>query len=109
MGRVAMLIPLVLYLTMGQQQANNAGKSINVPWYLVAFLVAATVVSMGVFSAETVSQIKAADKLLLTIAMAAIGLSINFKSLRKQASNALLYGAVIWVAQIVVVSVVVAL
>lgn len=110
MGRVAMLIPLVLYLTMNQKQGSKSStKSINIPWYLVAFLVAATIVSMGLLPGDVVSQIKAADKLILTIAMAAIGLSINFKSMRKQASKALLYGAIIWVVQIAVVSAVVAI
>ena len=109
MGRVAMLIPLVLYLTMNQNQESSSSKSINVPWYLVAFLVAATIVSMGLLPTDVVAQIKTADKLILTIAMGAIGLSINFKSMRKQASKALLYGAAIWVVQIAVVSAVVAL
>jgi len=109
MGRVAMLIPLVLYLTMNQKQESSSGKSVNIPWYLVAFLVAATIVSMGLLPGDVVSQIKTADKLILTIAMAAIGLSINFKSMRKQASKALLYGGVIWIVQIGVVSMVVAL
>ena len=109
MGRVAMLIPLVLYLTMNQKDAPSSGRGINVPWYLVAFLVAATVVSMGLLPVDVVGQIEAADKLLLTIAMAAIGLSIHFAILRKQASKALLYGAIIWVVQIAAVSTMVAL
>ncbi len=105
MGRVAMLIPLIMYLTITQKAPNpSQEKSKKIPWYLIAFLLAVTITSLGLLPDPVLGKIKFFDKFLLTLAMAAIGLSIHFKSLREQASKALSYGIIIWFFQIGVVS-----
>jgi uncharacterized integral membrane protein (TIGR00698 family) len=109
MGRVAMLVPLVLYLTMSQTQLTPSQKKVKIPWYLTAFLCAVFIASSGLVSAPLLEQVKVFDKFLLTIAMAAIGLNIHFKTLREQASTTLLYGAIIWAVQIGAVSLVASL
>ena len=104
MGRVAMLVPLVLYLTMSQTQLTPSQKKVKIPWYLIAFLGAVLIASSDLMSAPLLEQVKMFDKFLLTVAMAAIGLNIHFKTLREQASTTLLYGAIIWAVQIGAVS-----
>lgn len=109
MGRVAMLVPLVIYLSMSQAQLTPSQKRVKIPWYLIAFLAALVIGSSGLVSGPVLARVKMFDTYLLTVAMAAIGLNIHFRTLREQASTTLLYGAIIWAAQIGAVSLVASL
>ena len=100
MGRVAMLVPLVLYLTMRRNPSGEPLSKANLPWYLVGFLVAAALVASGIMPAGWTEALHQLDKLLLTVAMAAIGLSIRFDSLEGEGAQAIACGAIVWAVQL---------
>ena len=109
MGRVAMLVPLMLYLTMRRNESGEPISKANLPWYLVGFLVAAALVASGMLPAGLTDSLHQFDKLLLTVAMAAIGLSIRFDSLEGDGTKAIACGAAVWFAQIMAVVVLLSL
>ena len=102
MGRVAMLIPLVMFLTMNKSNAVVENRKIHVPWYLLGFLTAAAIVAMGIMPRGIVDFLGLVDKTMLTVAMAAIGLNIRFRSMKGQGGQAVLCGVIVWTLQVFV-------
>ena len=47
MGRVAMLMPMVMFLTIRTSSSESERKNIQVPWYLLGFLMAAAMHSLS--------------------------------------------------------------
>ena len=82
---------------------NPSGEPLskaNLPWYLVGFLVAAALVASGILPSAWTDSLHQLDKLLLTVAMAAIGLSIRFDSLEGEGTKAIVCGAIVWAMQV---------
>ena len=102
MGRVAMLIPLVMFLTMNKSNLGADDKKVNVPWYLLGFLGAAAIVAMDIMPRGMSDFLDLLDTRMLAVAMAAIGLNIRFRNLKGQGGQALLCGVIVWILQIFV-------
>lgn len=108
--RVLMLIPISLglvLLTRRRQLSYGADTRAAhsritparfLPWFLVGFLLLAGANSAGLVPAATRPSIATAATFLITMALAAIGLSTNFASLRRTGPRPLLLGFVLWLA-----------
>ena len=115
MGRIALLVPIVLFLALRQQRLRRAAERQEtdvdfvpprglhrlLPGYLLGFLVLAVANSMGWLPSELSSALGTAAKLALAVAMAGIGLQLQLRVLLRQGPRALLAGTLVWAVQIV--------
>lgn len=107
MGRIALLVPVVLFLALRQSRARGAASAAAprglhklLPGYLLAFLVLAVANTAGWLPSSLASVLADAAKIALTIAMAGIGLQLQLKVLLRQGPRALVAGVLVWAAQI---------
>ncbi|WP_108649143.1 YeiH family protein [Dongshaea marina] len=105
MGRILMLGPILLLLALLLSRAQNresvAGKrQFPIPPFIIGFALLAVVASLHILPAGLVSGIGDISELILTVAMAGMGLKIRFDSIIRYGAGALGAGALIWALQI---------
>lgn len=101
LARVAMLTPgLILFNYLLRHQQNQKVAYWNLPWYLIAFLVISSLVSYVPFPSSLIDFTQFLGKVILTIAMVAIGLKIKFKALWESGKKGLLFGAIVFIAMV---------
>jgi uncharacterized integral membrane protein (TIGR00698 family) len=105
--RTLMLIPIVIFLAIrtARRDAGEQGAWLRtlpwrriVPLFLVGFVVAAGLDSVGVIPASWHPVLSALGTLLVTTALAGIGLTIRIADLRRAGHRPLLFGALLWFA-----------
>ncbi|WP_018335521.1 YeiH family protein [Actinomycetospora chiangmaiensis] len=69
-----------------------------VPWFLVGFVVASALTTVGVVPATWHAGLSAAGTFLITVALVAIGLSMRLADLRRAGVRPLVLGGCLWVA-----------
>lgn len=87
MFRVMLLVPfLFLLLILGKKTEANKHKtgiqSVTVPWFAVLFVLVIAINSTWPISVELTTTVIEIDDFILAMAMTALGLSTNLKSLR---------------------------
>ncbi len=112
MGRIALLVPIVLFLALRQQRLRrgaqqsagelHAPRGLHrlLPGYLLGFLLLAIANSLGWLPDGLAQVLGTAAKIALAIAMAGIGLQLQLRVLLKQGPRALLAGILVWASQI---------
>jgi uncharacterized integral membrane protein (TIGR00698 family) len=108
MGRVALLVPLVVILGVVYGRGPRAGDAarapgalrLRLPGYLYGFVALAALHNLGWLPAAVEPAAGHASKALLAIAMAAIGLRIQLRTMLRQAPKALLGGALLFAVQL---------
>lgn len=83
--RVLLLGPVVVFLSfrhrkIGAQKLNPASF---VPWFIAGFLVLAAARSLGVIPAEVAGVVREVSRWLTVAAMAALGLGVDVRALRR--------------------------
>jgi len=68
-----------------------------VPWFLIGFVVAAALNSVGVIPAGSHGPLQHLSVFLVAVALSAIGLSTNVPALRKAGPRPVLLGALLWI------------
>ena len=100
LARTTMIIPLVLGLGvvryMGTARSRRPPVRRLLPLFLVWFLVASALNSAGLFGGGATHDIDRAAKLLITVALAAIGLSTHPGELRRAGPRPILLAASLW-------------
>lgn len=107
MIRVMMLAPFLLLLGFwrGRQRTELVGKqerrgtlcsSITIPWFAVGFIGVAAFNSVNLLPATWVQTILKLDTLLLAMAMAALGLTTHFSTLRQAGIKPLLMAGLLF-------------
>ena len=120
MGRVAMLVPLVFGVAMiwnrrrsesGKSRKNSGNLFRFIPWFVWGFTAMATLGTLGLipnlgFSKGVVFQhatnfsgaalLASSGKLLLTLAMAAIGLQVGLRSMLRVGGKVVLLATTVW-------------
>ncbi|MDA8442953.1 MAG: putative sulfate exporter family transporter [Peptococcaceae bacterium] len=105
--RTTMIIPVSLVLTaiMARHnkikfQAEEAAVNFSIvkifPWFILWFLVASLMNTLGLFSKAMLPDINTVGKFLIIMALTAIGLGSNFKQLAKTGIKPLLLGLIVW-------------
>ncbi|MEO3428741.1 putative sulfate exporter family transporter [Pelagibius sp. CAU 1746] len=94
--RVLLLVPLILCLSMSEARrrdgtAPSAGRQ-PFPWFLLGFAAVVGLNSFGVIPADAKSWITSASSLLLTMALAAMGLAANVRKLADKGIRPLVLG-----------------
>lgn len=98
--RVLLLVPTVLVLGWLATRARGGAKAADrapFPWFLVGFIALVLVNSAGVLPPVIKGALVQANALLMTLAMAAIGLSTDFGRIRAAGHKPLLLGFAAWV------------
>jgi len=100
MIRVLMLAPFLLVLSvyfLKTQKTKQVKQKLVIPWFAIGFLVMACVNSLGIIAPQFVSIIISIDNILLTMAMAALGLTSHYSAFQKAGIKPLLLGLVIFI------------
>ena len=102
--RTLMIIPISIGLSVIESRRTAQGRSVTlrgvvglVPWFLLGFLLAAVIGSLGVIPAGPREVMAHASAFLIATAMAGIGLSTDVAALRRAGWRPLLQGAVLWI------------
>lgn len=106
LARVALLSPAVIYFTflVNRNKENFSAKSsFNLPYYLWGFILISLFTSFIDIPSAILLPLKEIGKILLTIAMAAIGLKISFKQLYLTGGVAIRYGIITFGVQIIII------
>ncbi len=106
LGRVALLTPALLIFAhfTAKKSKSKTKKKLNLPWYLIAFILISIIVSIFPFPEEILNFSKKGSNFLLATAMAAIGLKVSFKTLLSSGKKGLVFGAILFAAQLVVIA-----
>lgn len=100
MARVALLSPALLFMVWLDSRKTTAQTfKFQLPWYLIAFLVISVAVSFYPLPASMITMSELIGKLMLTIAMAAIGLKVHVFRLLKAGQRGLVFAILIFVLQ----------
>lgn len=104
--RTLMIIPVVLfftYRTIRKEREAQADISIAkiFPWFIVWFVVASLISTIFNFSPIVISFFQQVALFLITMAMAGIGLNVNFNQFKQAGFKPILLGLVTWVVVII--------
>lgn len=88
--RVLMLGPLILVIGFFSNKNNETILTKNkigtyIPWFVIGFIFASIIGTSGIISENLIKQINDLSKILFSISMAGIGLTVAFKDLRVSA------------------------
>ena len=106
--RTLMIVPIVLFLAHRRRRGESGSTPAGggpaaraarlVPPFLVGFLVAAGLTSLGVVPTSWHGALTAAGTYLITAALAAIGLTLRPADIRQAGLRPLALGGILWVA-----------
>ncbi|GAA0126047.1 MULTISPECIES: putative sulfate exporter family transporter [Clostridium] len=105
--RIILLVVVVLFLetlknkkTNKDNNINPKKKKFNIPWYVIGFFITCALFSFNIIPVSLSKSFKVLSNNLEIIALAAIGLRVNFKELIKHGKSVSLYGLFIGIIQI---------
>ena len=101
MGRIALLIPLLIVLSVTTQAERKSKGSL--PIFIWGFIGTAMLASFELLPAQVIANGQQAGKFAITGALAAIGLSINIKDFVTTGSRLLILGAAVSVVHVAIV------
>ncbi len=101
MGRVALLIPIAIlfgsyfaFKNRSKQQEKQKLKDLPVPWFIFGFLGMSILNSMGMFPVWLIDFLIGTSIFFLSMAMAGLGLSIEFSEFKKVGIKAVSIGVI---------------
>lgn len=104
--RATLIIPISLVFTaiMAYKKKKEAklNKEVNYkfskifPWFILWFLVASLLNTVGLFRGESIIYINVIGKFMIVMALSAIGLSCDFKKMMKSGFKPILLGLIVW-------------
>lgn len=101
MARVALLSPALLFMVWLDSRKSNEQKfRFQLPWYLIVFIAVSILVSFFPLPTLLLKGSESIGKIILTIAMAAIGLKVDVFRLLKAGQRGLVFALVIFILQI---------
>ena len=114
--RTTMIIPISLIFSfiiaykkkkasMEDQEVNYSFKKIF-PWFIIWFLVASLLNTIGIFPASSIPYINTIGKFMIVMALTAIGLNSDFKKMLKTGVKPIILGLIVWFV-VAVVSIIV--
>jgi len=100
MLRVMLLAPFLLLLGQWLRHRNGhvteEQQAVTFPWFALGFIMIAGLNSLGWLPAPVLAMIRQGDSLLLTMAMAALGLSTRISELKQAGRKPLLLGLMVF-------------
>jgi uncharacterized integral membrane protein (TIGR00698 family) len=100
MARVALLSPALLFMVwLNARKTEGQAFQFQLPWYLIAFLLISILVSLFPLPEALINTTEFIGKIMLTIAMAAIGLKVHVLRLLKAGQRGLVFALLVFVLQ----------
>lgn len=100
--RSLMIVPITLILAIGFARMNKGENLFSIvkvfPWFVIGFLAAAVIRSLGWVPVELAHGLVWAGKFLIMAAMAAIGLNTNLQKFITAGPKALALGGITWLS-----------
>ena len=110
--RTTMIIPITLFLATAAARRSHTSTAVDargvdrpsarlrrvVPWFLLWFVLASSADSLGMINPAARDFLSHAGLALTTLALGAVGLSINLRELRHTGTRPLMLGAGVWAA-----------
>jgi len=83
-----------------EENSQKSSSKVRVPWYVIGFFIMCFLFTMGVFSLQVSKTFKFISSNFEVIALAGIGMRVNFKELIKQGAKASVYALGVAMVQI---------
>lgn len=105
--RIIFLVFVVLSFGTMKNKSSSKGdvkqskSKIKVPWYVIGFFIMCALFTVGVFSTEISKIFKLISNNFEVIALAGIGMRVNFRELMKQGAKASIYALGVATVQII--------
>ncbi|SCT32654.1 YeiH family protein [Staphylococcus caeli] len=104
--RTLMIVPVVLfftYRTIRKERAQQTHTSIAkiFPWFIVWFVIASIISTIFNFPSSVIHIFQQLSMFLITMAMAGIGLNVDFKQFRQAGLKPIMLGLATWVVVII--------
>jgi uncharacterized integral membrane protein (TIGR00698 family) len=102
LARVALLPLAVIFFTLVIQRNENLSwkKYLKLPYYLWGFIFISTIISFVTIPQSIIDFMQNSGKIILTIAMTAIGFKVSFRDLFYSGRKAIAFGLVIFALQL---------
>lgn len=102
LARVALLTPGLIFINflINRKTANSWKDHFKLPWYLIGFIIITILGTITSFPKTFLENMELVGKVVLTIAMAAIGLKVSFAKLLSSGRKGLIFGAVLFSLQL---------
>ncbi len=97
MTRVLMLVPVSLALGYLYNKENEKNQKAKFPMYVLYFILAGVINSLGIIPPSITKILTKSSSIFILMAMTAMGLSVNFKSIINKGIKALLIGTMMFV------------
>ena len=104
--RTTMIIPVSLFFSLAvalqKKREANQGKTVNYsfkkifPWFILWFLIASLLNTIGLFRGNSITYINLLGKFMIVMALSAIGLNSDFKKMLKTGIKPILLGLIVW-------------
>ena len=104
--RTTMIIPISLIFSFvmvyKKKKAAKEDSKVNYsfkkifPWFIIWFLVASLLNTLGVFPSYSIQYINIIGKFMIVMALTAIGLNSNFKKMLKTGVRPMILGVMVW-------------
>jgi len=111
LARVALLSPALIFFNylINSNKEQNWREHLRLPWYLWGFIIITIVSSFVQWPEVLVKNMETGGKIILTVAMAAIGLKVSFGVLYNSGRKGMVFGFLIFAFQLILVGVLLAL
>jgi uncharacterized integral membrane protein (TIGR00698 family) len=110
--RTTMIIPISLIfafiIALKKKRESRENSTVNFsikkifPWFIVWFLAASLLNTLGVFPNNSITYINLTGKFMIVMALSAIGLNSDFKKMLKTGFKPMLLGLIVWFSVTVV-------
>lgn len=114
--RTTMIIPIsiifAIITAINKKKEANKDSNINYslkkifPWFVLWFLVASLLNTIGLFKGNAISYINTIGKFMIVMALSAVGLTCDFKKMIKTGIKPIFLGLIVWFT-VAIVSIVV--
>lgn len=104
--RTTMIIPMAIIFSIvvayQKKKESNHDNTVNFsfkkifPWFILWFLVASLLNTLGLFKGNSIYYINTLGKFMIVMALSAIGLSSDFKKMIKTGVKPIFLGLIVW-------------
>jgi uncharacterized integral membrane protein (TIGR00698 family) len=101
LARALAILPIAAGAALYMAQRTHGAKGhfnfvAAMPWFIVLFVVAAAVASVGVLPAPVLGALATAGRYVMIVAFAGVGFGSDFEKLRSVGVSPLVLGAIVW-------------
>ncbi|MEX0636861.1 MAG: putative sulfate exporter family transporter [Ferruginibacter sp.] len=106
LARVAMLSPALIFFNylVNRKNVSNWKQHFKLPWYLWSFILITILISFIHLPKPFLEAMEIIGKIILTIAMAAIGLKVSFRQLLTSGKRGVGFGLIIFLIMLLFLS-----